>query len=128
MWGELILEVSRAALAVVIPVAVAAGLEWLRRKMGVEKLRRIQEELQTKKDMALIAVKYVEQAWKGASGPEKYNAAAAWLAAQAARAGITLSDDEIKGLIEWALRNIKDELGNQWADLLEGRKEAGSTC
>jgi LL-H family phage holin len=128
VWDDLILEVSKAALAVLIPIGVAAGLEWLRRKIGAERLRRIQDELHTKKDLALVAVKYVEQAWKNASGPEKYNAAAAWLAAQAARARLELSDDEIKGLIEWALRTLKDEFGNQWADLVDAREKVGGTC
>jgi hypothetical protein len=116
---ELVLEVSKAALGVLIPVAVAALLEYLRRRLGAERLRRIQDELLLKKELALVAVKYVEQAWQGASGPEKYNAAATWLANRAAGIGLKLSDQEIKGLVEWALRTLKDEFGNKWAGVVK---------
>jgi len=106
-------------LSILLPVLAVMLAEWLRRKIGVERLARIQRELQTKKELAALAVKFVEQAYKELKGIEKYQVAATWLAAQAVERGINITADEIQGLIEAALRSFKDTFGEGWATYSE---------
>ena len=102
-------------LSILLPVLAVMLAEWLRRKIGVERLTRIQRELQTKKELAALAVKFVEQVYKDLKGEEKYQEAAQWLATQAAERGINITAEEIQGLIEAALRSLKDTYGEGWA-------------
>lgn len=109
------MQLGYDALAILVPVLVAAAAEYLRRKLGNERLEQVRRELETKKELANTAVKFAEQAWKDAGGEEKYEAAVGWLAAEAQARGMKVTDAEVKGLIEAALREIKDALGEEWA-------------
>lgn len=102
-----------------IPALLAMGLELLRRKLGVETLRKVQRELEAKQELALLAVKFVEQTYSSFKGPAKYDRAAEWLVTRANELGLRLTTKEVQGLIEAALRTLKDEFGEQWAKTIE---------
>lgn len=110
-----LLQLAYDLLAILIPALAALTVEYLRRRLGTEKVKRIQEELATKQELAILAVRFVEQVYKDLHGPDKYQKAAEWLAARAQEHGLKLTADEIKGLIEAALRQLKDAFGNEWA-------------
>ena len=112
---ERIISLAYDILALVLPVLAILTAEWLRRKLGTERLQRIQKDLETKQELAILAVRFVEQVYKDLHGPDKYQKAAEWLAARAQEHGLKLTADEIKGLIEAALRQLKDAFGNEWA-------------
>lgn len=102
----------------VLLATVAAGyaVAWLRKRLGVEGMRRIEAELATKQELALLAVKAVEQLWSGVlHGKEKVQKAAEIISQQAGRIGLAISAEEIRTLIEWAVRTMKDEFGEEWA-------------
>lgn len=108
-------SIGYQALGILVPALCVMGIELLRRKLGLEKIKKIQAELQTKKELASLAVRMVEQTYKDLHGQYKYDQAAEWLAARAGERGIKISSEEIKGLIEAAIRMAKDEFGEQWA-------------
>ena len=114
-----LMQLAYDLLAILIPVLAALAVEYLRRRLGTEKVKRIQEELATKQELATLAVRFVEQVYKDLHGPDKYQKAAEWLAARAQEHGLKLTADEIKGLIEAALRQLKDAFGNEWAKQLQ---------
>mgnify|MGYP000873546341 FL=1 len=110
-----IVSLAYDLLSILLPVLAVMAAEWLRRKIGAERLQRIQQELETKQELAALAVRFVEQAFKDLHGEDKYNQAADWLAARAQEKGIEITTSEIKGLVEAALRAFKDEFGEGWA-------------
>ena len=110
-----IYSISLDVLAILIPALVALVIALIKRKLGVENMLAIQSELAAKRELAIVAVKFAEQAYMEFKGPEKFKAAADWLVARAKKAGLKIEVNEAKGLIEWALREIKDQLGEQWA-------------
>lgn len=112
---DTILTLAYDLIVILVPMLVGFLVELLRRKLGVEKMKRIQQELSTKQDLAVLAVRFVEQVYKDYNGPEKYNKAAEWLVAQLEKTGLKFTTDEVKGLIEAALREIKDNFGDEWA-------------
>ena len=107
----------------IILVTLAAGfiVAYIRKRIGIEGLQKIEAELALKQELAALAVRFVEQAFRDLKGEEKYNRAAEWLAERAGEIGMTITAVEIKGLIEAALRAFKDEFGEEWAR----QKEAG---
>ena len=107
-------QIAQTVLSWLLPVLAALAVEYLRRMIGTEKIAKIQAELEAKRDLAELAVRFVEQAYKSYGGSDKFNAACQWLADQARGRGIKLTQDEIKGLIEGSLRLIKDEFGEEW--------------
>lgn len=114
-----LLNLALDLVSVLATVAAALLVEWLRRKLGQERLRQIAQELAVKQKLAALAVRFVEQVYKDLHGPDKYQKAAEWFAARAQERGLKLTADEIKGLIEAALRQIKDAFGNEWAKQLQ---------
>lgn len=105
-------------LAYIISVLITAGIgllvELIRRQIGIEGMKQISLTLAQKQVLATIAVQFVEQAYKDYAGEAKLAKASEWLAARAAEHGIKLTADEIQGLIESALRQMKDQFGSTW--------------
>lgn len=115
---DLVLRLAYDVLAILITVAVAMLIGLLKKKLGVEGLKKVQEELTAKQELALLAVKAVEQLWGGVlHGEEKVQKASEIISQQAAKVGLTISPEEIRTLIEWAVRTMKDEFGEEWAKL-----------
>lgn len=110
MEGTLV-NIGYQALGILVPALCAMAIELLRRRLGLEKIKRIQEELQAKRQLATLAIKFVEQAYTDLHGQDKYNQAAKWLSARIQERGLQVTSDEVKGLIEATLKAIKDELG-----------------
>ncbi|MGI5921081.1 MAG: phage holin [Syntrophomonadaceae bacterium] len=111
---SILVDIGYQALGILLPALCAIAIELIRRKLGLEKMKKVQAELKTKQELASMAVQFVEQAYITLHGEEKYNCAAQWLAVRARERGIKVSEDEVKGLIEAALRKLKDEFGGQW--------------
>lgn len=101
-------------LAALLSVGIGFVINFLKKKIGNEKIKGIKEQLEAKKELALLAVKFVEQAFNHLDSETKYNEAAKWLSNRAKDVGLTITDAEVKGLIEGALRDIKDQLGENW--------------
>jgi LL-H family phage holin len=120
-----LLQLAYDLLAILIPALVALAVEYLRRRLGTEKMRKIQEELSAKKELATLAVRFVEQVYRDLHGEEKYNKAAEWLVEQAGKIGLKLTPEEVKGLIEAALRELKDAFGEEWAKQTQGGGQDG---
>jgi LL-H family phage holin len=104
-------------LSILMPALVALVVEYLRHRLGTEKLKKVQEELTAKQDLASLAVRFVQQFWVSLSGQERYEKAAEWLSARAKERGLKVTSEEIKGLIEAALRMAKDEFGEEWGKI-----------
>lgn len=103
----------------ILLATVAAGLlvAWLKQKIGTEGMKKIERELATKQELAALAVRFVQQVYTEHGGPRKYHFAAEWLSKMAKEKGLKVSSDEIKGLIEAAIRAFKDEFGEEWGKI-----------
>lgn len=106
-----VIQLGYNILILLITFFLAIATEYIRRRIANEQLEKIRHELDTKQELARIAVKFAEQAWRDFNGQRKFEEAAGWLAAQAQTRGLKVTDSEIKALIEFALREIKDHLG-----------------
>ncbi len=113
---KLFLDVSYNFLLILATLLAGFAMAWLRKRIGVEGMNRIGAELATKQKLAALAVRFVDQAYRDLHGEAKYQKAAEWVVARAMELGLKVTPEEIKGLIEAALREIKDEFGNEWAD------------
>ena len=113
---DAIMQLLLDIIAVLVPILVGYTIAWLKKRIGTEKMEALVRELATKRELARVAVLFVQQAYKDLGGPEKYEKAAEWLSDTAQKMGIQLSEDEIKGLIEAALKELKAELGEAWED------------
>ena len=115
---EAIMELAFNILLILITAGVGLVVELIRRKLGTERMRKIQAELELKQDIALVVVRAVEQLWVGKlKGAEKVAKAAEGISSQAKRIGLNIPPEEIETLIEWAVRTLKDEFGEEWAGI-----------
>lgn len=118
-----IVTIGNQAISILVPAICIMLVELLRRRLGLEKMKKVQAELETKQSLAILAVKFAAQAYRDLNGPQKYSQAAIWLTNQIQKLGMKVTPSELKGLIESALRMIKDEFGEEWAKVFktEGR-------
>jgi len=114
---DLFLQLLYDIIAILVPILVGYAIAWLQKRIGTEKLEAVVRELATKRELARVAVLFVQQAYKDLGGAEKYDKAAEWLSDAADKIGIQLTEEEIKGLIEAALKELKTELGEAWDEL-----------
>lgn len=112
---DLIIKTASNVIVLLIVALVTISGKWLAEMAGTERIKKLQSQMELKQGLAYTAVKFVEQAWKDLSGEHKYDQAAAWLTEQASALGLKLTPEEARGLIEAALREIKDQLGEEWA-------------
>jgi hypothetical protein len=63
MGENILINLSYGALSILIPALCAIAIELLRRKLGLENIKKVQCELENKKELASLAVKFVEQAY-----------------------------------------------------------------
>ena len=112
---DLIMTIIENLLIILVTLAAAFVVAYLKRRLGVEGMQKIEKELALKQELAILAVRFIEQVYPALDGPEKYSRAALWLSARLEEKGLSVGPDEIKGLVESALRTLKDEFGNEWA-------------
>ena len=89
------------------PILAALLGEYLRRKIGTERIKKIQAEITAKAELTTAAVNFAEQAYKDLDGAGKYEKALGWLTGQALKVGLKITVDEAKGLIESAVLALK---------------------
>ena len=116
---DLVMTVIENILIILVTLAAGFIIAYLKKRIGVEGMLRIERELALKQELAILAVRFIEQVYRDIGGPEKYSRAALWLSSRLEEKGITISPEEIRGLIEAALRELKDEFGNEWAKTIE---------
>ncbi len=121
--NEVVAPLLQDALLLLVTVLAGFMVAWLKKRLGVEGMKKIETELALKQELAFLAVRFVEQAFKDLKGEEKYTQAAKWLSERAGEIGLNITTREIKGLIEAALRTFKDEFGEEWAEAK--KEEAG---
>jgi len=95
-------QIGKEALAIILPVIIAAAAHYLRRLL-IAKIGR--EQFYAAQEWASRAVKAAEQTIK--DNPEKFMYAVNLVAAAAKRRGITLPHDEITALIEATVHEHK---------------------
>lgn len=102
-------------LVVVLVGVVATFLAaWLKEKLGTDKVRKINEQLKLKSELAKTAVLFVQQAYEQYNGDRKLKEATKFLSNRLVEHGIILSPDEIHGLIESALKEAKRQFAEEW--------------
>ncbi|MGI6226693.1 MAG: phage holin [Peptococcales bacterium] len=114
MEGNAWVEIFVSLVKVLAPILMGLIMAWFQKRLGVEKMKHIQEQITAKQQLAEIAVRFVEQVYVDLHGEEKYTKAAEYLSTQAAKIGLTMDAEEVKALIESTLKTLKDEFGDAW--------------
>src|SRR5690554_2345370 len=112
---EMIMRIAFILLECLIPVGIGVLVKLVYDKIGTERVRKYAKELEAKEALAIMAVRATEQIYYDIKGPAKLEKAMSWMIEQCGKAGLSFTKNEIQGLIEYALRLIKDELGEEWA-------------
>jgi len=115
----LIMATVENILIILVTLAAGFAVVYIRKRLGVEGMQKIEKELAAKRELAYLAVLFVEQAYRDLGGEQKYNEAARWLSGRLKEKGLNIDYEEIKGLIEATLRTFKDEFGENWAKEIE---------
>lgn len=115
MIEDIIIGLIWKVILLLITLAVGFLIAWLEKRWGIEKMKKAQAEWNNMQELAMVAVKYAQQAYMKYGGAERKEKALAFLSRELAQLGLKISEDTIDALIEAALREIKDEFGEEWA-------------
>lgn len=102
LWSDIIVQAVSLLLLTLVTLATRSLMQWLHKKGVVE-------TIVAKEELAMIAVGFVEQAYRNIGGAEKFEAAVGWMGDRLTENGIKAGPDEIGGLIEEAVRRMKQE-------------------
>jgi LL-H family phage holin len=122
MIEELITKLIWDILLLLITLGVGLFVAWLNKRLGTEGMTKAQAEWSNMQELALVAVRYAEQAYRNYGGSVKKEKALAFLSREMAQLGLKISEDTLSALIEAALREIKDQLGEEWANTVKSEK------
>ena len=111
---DALMKVVNDVFVVLLPVLAGYLVVWAQKALGAAKVQKINETLQAKQTLSQMAVLFVQQAYKDLGGPAKYDYAAKWFSDAATAHGMTITDAEVKTLIESALKAIKLDAGQEW--------------
>lgn len=115
---QMIMGVMWDVLILLITILAGVFIRFMAEKLGTEKLRRAQAQWESMEELTVVAIRYAEQAWREYGGKKKKEAALAFLARELSQRGIKASEETLRDLIEAILREIKDALGEEWANTI----------
>ena len=105
---------------VVFPVLSIILIGWAREKYGVEKLRRISDELENKESLAYRAVQLAFDMIRGpGKGEERLLFAIAWLEDQLSKKGINFNEGELEGFIRTMYVEFIMDFYENWQEMLK---------
>lgn len=106
---------------------IGVGINLLYKKIGLAGMQKVDTVLAQKQTLAILAVKFAQQAFEDLSGKAKFEKAAAFMANLAAEHNITITSDEIEGLIESALKDAKTAFATDWKKEEETTQDTTTT-
>ena len=119
-------DIMSLFISLLISLLVAGAIWLLKTQIGVSNMQKITQEIINNKALALMAVRYAQQCFTNNKSYTRYAKAADWLATEFNKRGIRIDGDQIKILIESALRELKDEFGEEWGKAIEAKPEITS--
>lgn len=111
--SELIINIIYLLILIIGTLFVA----FLKKIVGTEKLKNIKELAEVKEWYIKHAVLFVQQVYKDLDGDEKFNIAFSWVINLFEENSISISEDELKGMIESSLKELKKIYGEAWEEL-----------
>lgn len=108
------MDILANLLIILLCAALTVAVEYLRQRVMNAKVERVKQAVATKRQLAELAVLFVQQAYKDLDGPKKYLKAVEWLAGRLIEHGIRTSPGEVKGLVEAVLKEVKAQFGEGW--------------
>lgn len=99
-WEGLLVQVIYLVIATFVPII---GIALRRAIMN----NAILADLMAKEELVTKAVEFVEQFYHDYEGEEKYEFALTWASAQLEARGVKINAEELKGLIEAAVYELK---------------------
>lgn len=103
---ENILTIIQLIVSTFLPIIVVL----IYKKLGIDRMDKVNFDIKIKKDIVIAAVQFAEQAYKNCNGEERYNVAIKWSIDRLKEKGISFSEDELRGLIESTIKNLKEKI------------------
>ena len=111
---ELVVKVLTEVLMLVMVLVGGFVVQFLRKKIGVEKMKAIEAELAAKQEIVDAVVLFVQQVYEAYDGKDKFNkamlTASKWITAK----GFTVTPEELQSMIESSVKLFKKEFAEQW--------------
>lgn len=111
---ELVVKVLMEVLMLVMVLVGGFVVQFLRKKIGVEKMKAIEAELAAKQEIVDTVVLFVQQVYEAYDGRDKYDkavlTASEWITAK----GFTVTPEELQSMIESSVKILKKEFAEQW--------------
>ena len=101
-------------LYILVSIVLYLVIKFLQDKGVIEKIKKIQVSDELKETSIKLGILYAQQVYNEQGGKVKYEKALEYVTEYLTKRGVTVDEDELKGLIEGNLIKIKDELSSVW--------------
>lgn len=115
-----ITELLTVVIYILITALTSALVMFIKERFGVEKMLRIQTELENKESIAYRALQLIKEAIEE-SGlvQDNLDEATAWASAELAKKGINVTSQEIEDLIKSVYNEFKDQFIENWDEIIQ---------
>jgi LL-H family phage holin len=113
-YTQLINDLLVTLITVGVPLLIGSLFKLINAKIGTENMNKIEQEINNASVLAQAAVSYIQQKYPDLLNEEKKDKAVEWLTNEVNKYGINLTEEQIEGYLESALRNMKDAFGSEW--------------
>lgn len=115
----LFVQVLSELLMLLVVVLAGFAVAVLKKYLGTEKMKQINEELKSKQEIVDTVVLFVQQVYGHYEGEKKFvialETASEWLTSK----GIKVTVTELRSLIESSVKLLKTEFGEEWYKVTE---------
>ena len=101
-------------------------ISWLKKKLGVEKMKQLVAEIENKQAIIDAVVLCVQQLYESLEGREKYDKAFKLASQWLGEKGLNVTANELKVLIESSVKKMKKEFADNWQEAFAGYKPEGT--
>lgn len=116
MDGQILNELLLNIIYIVALIFSYFVISFMKKKVGVENLKKIETELYANQELAKMVVLYIQKNFETADNQTKFNEAYIALSEMLNKKGISLTENEIQVLIESSLKILKKQFGDTWKE------------
>ena len=116
--NETLINAIVSVVALLMSGLIGILISWLKKKLGVEKMKQIVAELENKQAIIDAVVLCVQQLYETLEGKEKYDKAFKLASKWLTEKGLEISANEIKVLIESSVKKMKKEFSEGWQEAI----------
>jgi hypothetical protein len=114
---QLLLDLLQQLIHVLVVVGLGFLSAYLHKKIGIEKLKKIKSEIESKQEIVDLVVLFTQEAYKKLNGDDKFREAYKVASRKLKEAGFKIEANDLEILIDSSVKKFKRTFGEEWKEI-----------